>query len=153
MLVKDWSWLCCADLKQLYTHPPARQTPALICNLLFIAKRQRRRLGKADNLVAFPPSTPTPILSSGHCVGKQMEWLPFVVKEGGESFVFCAEFECRLAIQNTQAMTAGRIVQIMMHGRDQIKIYQLRVGIHLQIYFQQMKNWKGKGERVFWVRC
>lgn len=46
-------------------------------------------------------------------------------------FVFRAEFECSLAIQSTQAMTAGRIVQIMMHGRDQIKIYQLRVEIHL----------------------
>lgn len=55
-------------------------------------------------------------------------------------FVFRAEFECRLAIQSTRAMTASRIVQIMMHGRDQIKIYQLWVGIHLQIYFQQMKN-------------
>lgn len=58
----------------------------------------------------------------------------------GGDFVFCAEFECRLVIPSTQAMTASRIVQIMMHGRDQIKIYQLWVGIHLQIYFQQIKN-------------
>lgn len=42
------------------THLPARQTPALLCNLLFITKRQRRRLRKADNLVAFPSVYPHP---------------------------------------------------------------------------------------------
>lgn len=156
---QDWSWLCRVDLKQLYIHLPARQTPALICNLLFIMKRHR--LGEEDNLVVLfvfflsPSKPPTTILllSRGYCVEKQMEWLPFVVRRGsvetGGGGFSLQNLNANLAIQCTQATAASCIVQILMHGRDQIKIYQLRVRIHLQIYFHRMKNWKGKGERLF----
>lgn len=66
--------------------------------------------------------------------------IAFCCIRGVGHFVFCAEFQRRLAILITLSMTASCIVQIIMHWRDEIKIYQPWVGIHLQIYFQHMEN-------------
>lgn len=133
--------LGCAALASSGFIPTSLQgkTLTLICNLLFIVRRQRRRLGKADNLVAFSSSLPLPHIIQGPLCGKTNGMIAFCCIGGWwwgaavvvVDFVFHAEFKCSLTIQSTQAMTAARIVQIMMHGRDQIKIYQLRVEIHL----------------------
>lgn len=90
-LVKDWCWLCRTDLMQLYTHLPARQSPALICNLLFITKRQKRRLGKADNLVAFSSIHLHPhitIIQRALC-GKTNGMIAFCCIGGGEFCILC----------------------------------------------------------------
>lgn len=149
-LQADWSCLCHGDLKQFYTHLTPRQTPTLVCNLLFIARRQGDRDWERQiTWSRFPQITTTttitatsPILSRGHCVGKQMEWLPFVLYRralcarhgaaAGWILYSVQNLNIPLLFRAHKPMTAaGRIVQIMMHGRDQIKIYQLRVGIHL----------------------
>lgn len=103
--------------------PPSKATPTLVCNLLFIARRQGNRDWERQiTWSRFSPTTTTiiatsPILSRGHCVGKQMEWLPFVVQESSVctawwgcwmNFVFRAEFECSLTIQSTQANDCRR---------------------------------------------
>lgn len=133
------------------SHLLTRQSLGLICNLLFITKRQSRDWEKQITWSLLSPSTaPQPLITIIQkllCGENKWNDCLLLYRRGGK-FVFCAEFECRLAIQSTQAMAASCIVQIIMHGRDQIKIYQLWDGILLQISFLQMKNWKCKSEHV-----
>lgn len=113
---------------------------------------KRQRLGEEDNLAAFFPflsTTPLhyPLYYYPEAIVWENKWndcLLSFVRTGGVEVVVMGRsvqnLNANLAIQCTQATAASRIVQILMHGRDQIKIYQLRVGIHLQIHFHRMKN-------------
>lgn len=134
---------------------PTPQSHTLISNLLFITRRQRHRLGKADNLLASSSIHPTlqSLLSRGHCVGKTNGMIAFCWTRVGETSYSVHNLNVDLPFRAQDFCLPVTLCKYRCMGGIKLKFISSGLASISKSISSRWKIEKAKAERVSVVWC